>query len=94
MFNRSRFVLVVAIFLSTLVWQSPAFAMVLMIDDFITVQDVEVDAVAPPSQSAGSSLNTASAIGVERDLYVEKTAGTAGERIRARVNPNGESLLR
>ena len=65
-----------------------------LIDDFITVQNAEVTAAAPGIQSTGNVMNTASAIGVERDLYVEKTVGGDGERVRARVNPNGLDLLR
>ena len=66
----------------------------ILIDDFITVQNGEVTNSVPPTQSTGSSLATLTAIGVERDLYVEKTAGLDGERVRARVNPNGQNLLR
>jgi hypothetical protein len=65
-----------------------------LIDDFVVVQNAEVDAAAPPIQSDGSSQGGVMAIGGERDLYVEKTAGGDGERVRARVNPNGLDLLR
>lgn len=69
-----------------------ASAATFVIDDFITVQCVEVTAAG--ASSAGSSVNTTSAIGIERDLFVEKTAGTDGERARVRINPNSEDLLR
>ena len=70
----------------------PASAAVVTIDKFETAQTVETDLIAPAS--AANSLNTATALGVERDLAVDKTAGDAGERIRARVNPGGLNLLR
>lgn len=75
-----------------LLWQQAGAT--ILIDDFVTIQNGEVSATVPPNQSTGSSLATVSAIGVERDLFVEKTAGLDGERVRARINPNGLDLLR
>ncbi len=65
-----------------------------MIDDFVATQDVSVDAAAPPNQLNFASTVAPTAIGGERDLLVTKTAGVAGERVRARINPLGANLLR
>lgn len=67
----------------------------LTIDDFIAPHQAEIDLLAPPTVGDGNSLSSGvQAIGGERDLYVEKILGTDGERIRTRVNPNGQDLLR
>lgn len=72
---------------------SPAHAVALFIDDFVTPQSVDVSAPAAVAAS-GNVANTATAIGVERDLWVEKTFGDAGSDMTARINPNGINLLR
>jgi hypothetical protein len=79
--------------LGALAWH-PASAITITIDDFVTVQNAEVLASAPPIASAGSALAAPGVIGGERDLYVEKTAGDDDERVRARINPSGLNLLR
>lgn len=83
-------------------------ATVIEIDRFVTQQSVispppglspinghaiAVLSAAPPAVRDTSSV-AAFAIGDERDLMVEKTAGYNGDWIRARVNPNGLDLLR
>lgn len=66
-----------------------------MIDDFETAHSAETTVAAPPTQNVGSVINpTLTALGVERDLFVSKTAGAEDERYRARVNPIGETKLR
>ncbi len=67
-------------------------AQALLIDDFITAQTVSVDAV-PPASGFFSGPGV-SALGGERDIFVSKTAGADGDRIRARTNPLGENKLR
>lgn len=43
----------------------------------------------------GNSVNpTATAIGVERDLFVQKTFGTATQQVNVEINPLDENLLR
>jgi len=64
----------------------------MMIDDFISDHMAAADGV--PTVTDFSSVAAATAIGGERDLWVEKTAGADGDRIRARVNPNGLERLR
>jgi hypothetical protein len=93
MSHKPFFVGAFAFVLGALAWH-PASAVSITIDDFVTVQNAEVIASVPPIASAGSALAAAGVIGGERDLYVEKTAGADGERVRARVNPNGQTLLR
>ena len=66
-----------------------------IIDLFETSHSTEAMVGAPPSQGTGSVANvTATAIGGERDLFVEKSSGADGGRIRVRVNPLGEKKLR
>lgn len=65
------------------------------IDLFETAHSVETTVGAPPAQGVGSIANpTATALGIERDLFVNKVAGADDERLRARVNPLGENKLR
>ena len=66
-----------------------------IIDLFETSHSTEAKVGAPPSQGTGSVANvTATALGGERDLFVNKTSGADGDRIRARINPLGEKKLR
>ena len=65
------------------------------IDLFETAHSVETSIAAPPAQGVGSVANpTLTALGIERDLFVNKVAGADDERLRARVNPLGETKLR
>jgi hypothetical protein len=65
------------------------------IDLFQTSQDAETDVMAPPPQGVGTVANpAATALGGERDLFVNKVLGDDGQRLRARVNPLGASKLR
>jgi hypothetical protein len=72
------------------VLSAPAHA--LLIDDFITAQTVSVDAV--PTATGFFSGPGVSALGGERDIFVTKSAGADGDRIRARTNPLNEDKLR
>jgi len=72
---------------------APASALTSFIDPFNTPQAAEVVTSAVPA-TAGSTTTAPFAIGGERDIWVQKTAGGEGERVRTRVNPNGETLLR
>ena len=66
-----------------------------MIDLFETAQSVEATVTAPPPQGVGTVANpTLTALGVERDFFVNKTSGADDERLRARVNPTGATQLR
>ncbi len=67
-------------------------AQALLIDEFITAQTVSVDTV--PLATGFFSGPTVSAHGVERDIFVAKTVGADGDRIRARTNPLNENKLR
>lgn len=65
------------------------------IDAFETSHSAETSVMTPPPQGVGSVANpTATALGVERDLFVHKTSGADDERLRARVNPLGATKLR
>jgi uncharacterized protein (TIGR03382 family) len=72
----------------------PVFALdLLVIDDFIAPHGVTLSAAA--TVSGGSVKNpTVNALGVERDLWVKKTAGAQGPAIDAQINPFGKNLLR
>lgn len=75
----------------------PTFAAVIdgvLIDDFIVPQTVEVTTTATAIGFNATSASGITAIGGERELYVRKTAGGNGERVRSRVNPEGLDLLR
>ena len=67
-------------------------ARALIIDDFSTFQLAEVGAAAPAT--FGSSSVAVETLGGERDIWVSKTAGADGERVRARVNPMSAAFLR
>lgn len=67
-------------------------ARALMIDDFSTFQISEISAAAPAAM--GTSQAAVEAIGGERDIWVTKTVGADGERVRARVNPMSAAFLR
>lgn len=64
----------------------PLHATVLVLDNYVATEVVIVDAAAPASGSA--SVAAPSAIGGERDLYVQKTAGAEGDAVTAAVNPD------
>lgn len=65
------------------------------IDLFETAQSAETSMTTPPPHGVGSVANpTATALGGERDLFVNKTGGVDDERLRARVNPLGTTNLR
>jgi hypothetical protein len=73
----------------------PAGAGFITIDNFETVQTVEVTTGVGLPVSAGDVANpTNTALGVERDIWTTKVAGADGDRIRTRVNPNTNTLLR
>jgi hypothetical protein len=82
--------------LATLVAIMPlAYVNGAIIDLFETPHSAESTVTAPPPQGVGSLANpTDTAIGVERDLFVNKTSGADDERLRARVNPIGATKLR
>ena len=65
-----------------------------IIDTFETAQALEVEDVSPPVVSAAHQIAAGEVVGGFRDLFVSKTAGDTGERVRARVNPSGLDLLR
>lgn len=82
--------LLVAVLLTS---ATPTFAALITIDDFRTEQTYTLTAAAPAS--GGNVVNpAATAVGVERDLWLRKTAGTLGPAITAAINPFGQDLLR
>lgn len=74
----------------------PVFALNLLIDDFVSPHSATTGINAAPF-GTGNSLNpTTSALGVERDLWVQKTIGGGGPGtdVTANLNPGGLDLLR
>jgi hypothetical protein len=68
-----------------------------LIDEFVVQQTVSAEGTAVDTDFSFVDTMTAptlTAIGGERELYVRKTAGDSGERVRARTNPESADLLR
>ena len=75
----------------------PAARAGLLIDDFITQQDVLVTALATqatPVTAGAYVYPTATALGGERDLLLTKYTGSSVAQARLRTNPNGLDRLR
>jgi hypothetical protein len=79
-------------FCLTLFAATRCYCAVVLVDDFQVAQSAETSAAAISSDA--NSVADVSVLGGNRDLAVEKTAGTVAERIRAQVNPSGQDLLR
>lgn len=87
-----RFLFAVAAILS---FQAVGLAGSINLDLFDSTQSAEATIATPPTQGVGHVLTPApSTLGDERDLFVSKVAGGEDERLRARVNPLGDSKLR
>ena len=73
----------------------PRASAALLVDNFISQQQVVVSTDASGSVQIGTaSASAPSAIGGQRDVLVQKIFGAEQDELRARVNPNGAALFR
>lgn len=94
---RDRLIAPAAVAAAALAAAQPATAGVIdavLIDDFVVQQEVIASGVPISTAFDANSDAGITAIGGEREIYVRKTAGQDGERVRARTNPVGLNLLR